>query len=160
MTTTGEATLSPRFTRLLRESRWLVVVAALAFLALILATYTRTDPGWSFSGSGEALGNRGGVVGAWLADLLLYLFGFSAWWLVAAGVVLIVSGYRRIAEPDRATDHPLLYGAIGFSIVLVASASIEAIRLWRLPAALPGSPGGAVGDLVGGSLAGALGFNG
>ncbi len=154
------ATLSPRFARLLRESRWLLVVAALAFLTLILATYTRSDPGWSFTGATGAIGNRGGVVGAWLADLLLYLFGVSAWWLVAAGIVLIVNGYGRIAEPDRPTDHPLLLGGIGFMLVLLASSAIEAIRLWRLPAELPGAPGGAIGDLVGGSLAQAIGFNG
>jgi S-DNA-T family DNA segregation ATPase FtsK/SpoIIIE len=152
--------LSPRFARLLRESRWLVVVAVLAFLALILASYTRTDPGWSFSGTGAAVENRGGIVGAWIADLLLYLFGLSAWWLVVAGGVLIVNGYRRIGEPDRDNDHPLLYGTVGFVLVLVASAAIESIRLWRLSTPLPGEPGGAIGALVGSSLFGALGFNG
>ena len=153
-------TLSPRFARLLRESRWLVVVAILAFLALILATYARTDPGWSFSGTGAPLHNRGGVFGAWLADLLLYLFGFSAWWLVAAGGVLIVNGYRRIADPDARSDHPLLLWAIGFALVLVASSAIEAIRLWRLPAALPAAPGGAIGGIAGTALVGSIGFNG
>ena len=43
----------------------------------------------------------------WLADLLLYLFGFSAWWWVVAGVVLVVAGYRRIGQPELETDHPL-----------------------------------------------------
>jgi len=75
-----DGTLSPRFARLVRESWWLLVVAFLAYLALILASYTSTDPGWSFSGTGAPLGNRGGPVGAWVADLLLYLFGMSAWW--------------------------------------------------------------------------------
>ena len=74
------APLSPRFARLVRESWWLVIVAAFIWLALILATYTKTDQGWSYSGTGAPIGNKGGVAGAWLADLLLYLFGFSAWW--------------------------------------------------------------------------------
>ncbi len=152
--------LSPRFERLLRESRWLLVLAALGYLALVLASYTKTDPGWSFSGTGAAVGNRGGDVGAWLADLLLYLFGLSAWWLVVAGIVIIVSGYRRIGAPERESDHPLLYGTLGFALVLLASSAIEAIRLWRLPASLPDAPGGAIGDLIGMGLARALGFNG
>src|SRR4051794_35737105 len=88
--------LSPRFARLVRESWWLLVVAGFLYLALILGSYSRGDPGWSFSGSGEALHNRGGVVGAYLADLLLYLFGLSAWWLVVAGVVLVIAGYRHV----------------------------------------------------------------
>ncbi len=48
----GGTDLSPRFARLVRESWWLLVVAAVGYLALILATYTTTDPGWSFSGTG------------------------------------------------------------------------------------------------------------
>ena len=91
--------LSPRFARLVRESWWLVIVAAFIWLALILATYSRDDPGWSYSGSGAPIVNKGGVAGAWLADLLFYLFGLSAWWWVVAGVVLVVSAFRRIAEP-------------------------------------------------------------
>ena len=152
--------LSPRFERLLRESRWLLVVALLGYVALVLGSYTKTDPGWSFSGSGAPIANRGGHVGAWLADLLLYLFGLSAWWLVVAGIVIIVSGYRRINEPERESDHPLLYGSLGFVLVLLSSSAIEAIRLWRLPATLPDAPGGAIGDLIGMGLARALGFNG
>ena len=88
----SEPALSPRFARLVRESWWFLVVAAFLYLALILATYSKSDPGWSFSGTGAALVNRGGVVGAWLSDLLLYLFGLSAWWWVMGGVVLVVAG--------------------------------------------------------------------
>src|SRR5580765_7352640 len=113
--------LSPRFARLVRESWWLLVVAAFLWLALILVTYSREDPGWSFSGSGAPIANKGGVAGAWLADLLLYLFGLSAWWWVAGGVVLVVAGFRRISDPDRATDHPLSLGMLGFVLTLTAS---------------------------------------
>jgi DNA segregation ATPase FtsK/SpoIIIE, S-DNA-T family len=157
---TPPRTLSPRFARLVRESWWLLVVAALAYLALVLGTYHKTDPGWSYSGDGSPVRNRGGVVGAWLADILLYLFGLSAWWWVVAGVVLIVAGYRRIGEPDRESDHPFAYGALGFALVLFSSAAIEAVRLWKIPAMLPITPGGALGDLVGNGLALAIGFNG
>src|SRR5437870_5209875 len=56
----ADGTLSPRFARLVRESWWLLVVAFLVYLALILASYTSTDPGSSFSVTGAPLGNRGG----------------------------------------------------------------------------------------------------
>src|SRR6266540_351882 len=155
-----EAPLSPRIARLIRESWWLLVVAAFVWLALILATYTKSDPGWSYSGSGGPLGNKGGVVGAWLADLLLYLFGFSAWWWVVAGIVLVVAGYRRIGHPELASEHPLGLAIFGFALVLFASAALEALRLYKLPVTLPTTPGGALGDLVGRSLAKLAGFNG
>src|SRR4029077_18862566 len=89
----AETRLSRRHAALVHESWWLLIVALLAFLALILATYHKTDASWSFSGTGGAIQNKGGVVGAWLADLMLYLFGLSAWWWVFAGVVLAAIGY-------------------------------------------------------------------
>jgi DNA segregation ATPase FtsK/SpoIIIE and related proteins len=151
--------LSPRFARLLHESWWLLIVVALIYLALVLATYYKTDASWSFSGSGAPLQNKGGVVGAWVADLLLYLFGLSAWWWVIAGVVVVVSGYRRLTREAVERHHPLL-AIPGFALVLVASASLEALRLYRLPAMLPNTPGGALGDMIGQGLSRALGFNG
>ena len=154
------ATLSPRFARLVRESWWLLVVAAFIWLALVLATYSRSDPGWSFSGGGGPIVNKGGVAGAWLADLLLYLFGLSAWWWVVAGIVLVVAGYRRVGHPELATDHPLALGMLGFAMVLVSSAALEGLRLYRLPALLPQTAGGALGDIIGRGLSRLLGFNG
>jgi DNA segregation ATPase FtsK/SpoIIIE, S-DNA-T family len=156
----AEPALSPRFARLVRESWWFLVVAAFLYLALILATYSKTDPGWSFSGTGAPLQNRGGVIGAWLADLLLYLFGVSAWWWVMGGVVLVVAGYRRVVRPENESDHPFFLGALGFALVLFSSAALEAIRMWKLPATLPLAPGGALGEAIGRSLSGGIGFNG
>jgi DNA segregation ATPase FtsK/SpoIIIE, S-DNA-T family len=152
--------LSPRMARLLRESWWLLVAACFLYLALTLFTYTKSDPGWSFSGTGAPIANRGGVAGAWLSDLLLYLFGLSAWWWVVGGVVLVVLGYRHVMHPERTSEHPIALAAIGFALVLLASASLEAIRLWRLPATLPQKPGGAVGEVIGDALARGVGFNG
>ncbi|HEV7413682.1 MAG TPA: DNA translocase FtsK 4TM domain-containing protein [Casimicrobiaceae bacterium] len=156
-----EPTLSPRLAALVRESWWLLVVAVFAYLALILATYQRTDPGWSFSGTGAAVHNKGGAVGAWLADLLLYLFGISAWWWVFAGIVLVVTGYRHLTRSIDAADrhHPWL-AVPGFALVLLSSSALEALRLYRLPALLPHTPGGALGEMIGSGFSRALGFNG
>ncbi|MEO8566207.1 MAG: DNA translocase FtsK 4TM domain-containing protein [Betaproteobacteria bacterium] len=159
--TAPEPTLSPRLAALVRESWWLLVVAIFVYLALILATYGRSDPGWSFSGTGAAIHNKGGAVGAWLADLLLYLFGISAWWWVFAGIVLVVTGYRHLTRSIDAADrhHPWL-AVPGFALVLLSSAALEALRLYRLPATLPHTPGGALGEVIGSGFSRALGFNG
>jgi len=157
--------LAPRFAALLRESWWLLFVALFAYLALILATYSRSDAGWSFSGTGGPVVNRGGVFGAWLADLLLYLFGVSAWWWVFAGAVLVVAGYQRLTlrgqggEENTLRHHPWL-AVPGFACLLLASSALEALRLYRLPVGLPQGPGGALGQLLGNGLSKALGFNG
>jgi len=156
----GASPLSPRFARLVRESIWFAIVALLAYVALILASYSPGDPAWSYSGDGSPIVNRGGAIGAWLADLLLYLFGISAWWLVVAGVAITIASFRRIAHPELETDHPRWLGTIGFALVLVASSAIEALRFWKLGATLPIGPGGAIGDALGSMLTRGLGYNG
>ncbi len=152
--------LSPRIRRLVQEAWGVLIVAGLVYLVLILATYTRTDPGFSFTGTGAPIANRGGVFGAWLADLLLYLFGLSAWWWVVGGVVVIVAGWRRFAHPQVESDHPAALAALGFGLALLSSAALEAIRLWRMPVTLPLAPGGAFGESIGQGLARIIGFNG
>ena len=158
-----EPSLSPKAAALVRESWWLLVIALLTFLTLTLATYHKTDAGWSYSGNGAIVQNKGGAVGAWLSDLLFYLFGFSAWWWVFAGIVLVVAGYRRMIAAEgtevASRHHPWL-AIPGFVVLLLASAALEALRLYRLPATLPQHPGGAIGDVIGNGLARALGFNG
>ena len=145
----------------MRESWWLVVVAAFIWLALILATYTKTDQGWSYSGTGAPIGNKGGVAGAWLADLLLYLFGFSAWWWVVARHR---AGRRRLPphRPSRARDRssagarrPRLRARAA------ASAALELLRFYRLAGRrCRRRPGGALGDLSARALSRLLGYNG
>jgi S-DNA-T family DNA segregation ATPase FtsK/SpoIIIE len=160
-----EGRLSPRHVALVQEAWWLFVVALLAFLALILATYHKTDAAWSFSGNGGPIQNKGGLVGAWVADILLYLFGLSAWWWVVTGIVLVVIGYHRMMaaqhpDGDIERTHPAWVVLPGFMLLLLSSCALEALRLYRLPATLPQAPGGAIGQLVGNGLAKALGFNG
>ena len=91
------AAQTSRITRLLRESRWLVFVTAAVYLVLILATYQGGDPAWSHSAGGAATANAGGRIGALASDVLLYLFGLSAWWLVALLVYLVIAGYKRLS---------------------------------------------------------------
>jgi hypothetical protein len=59
---------------LVRESWWLLVVAAVANLALILASYTKHRSRWVFSGTGEPSSKPAGGPwsGAWIAELSQY----------------------------------------------------------------------------------------
>ena len=87
------APLPAKLAGLLREAKWLILVALAVYLFLIFATYRRGDPAWSHSATGAAIGNAGGAVGAWLSDVLLYLFGVSAYWWVALCLYVVVWGY-------------------------------------------------------------------
>ncbi|HVC11736.1 MAG TPA: DNA translocase FtsK 4TM domain-containing protein, partial [Burkholderiales bacterium] len=89
---TSGAPLPAKLASLLREAKWLVLVALAAYLLLILLSFHKGDPGWSHSATGAVAQNAGGRFGAWLADLLLYLFGVSAYWWVALCLYIVVWG--------------------------------------------------------------------
>ena len=92
--------LPPKIAALLRESWWLLLVGAALYLVLILFTYNQSDPGWSHQASGAQVANAGGKAGAWMADILLFVFGLSAWWWVFFLLAAVVWGYRRLDAPE------------------------------------------------------------
>ena len=152
--------LPGRLAALLRESRWLLLLAAAVYLILILYGYDRNDPSWSHSASGAVPHNPGGLFGAWLADVLLYVFGFSAWWWVAFFMQRVWAGYRRI-DPGGLFDRRTLWVSFpGFAVLLLSSSALEALRLYTLKVALPLTPGGMLGTVLGDTLSVQFGFTG
>jgi S-DNA-T family DNA segregation ATPase FtsK/SpoIIIE len=144
----------------LREAKWLALVAVAAYLALILATFHSADPGWSHSAAVDRIQNAGGRAGAWLSDLLLYLFGVSAWWWVLLLVYAMLWGYRRLDGGSISDRRPFIIALAGFAMVLVASCGLEALRFHSLKASLPLAPGGMVGAVIGQAFDATFGFTG
>ena len=153
--------LPPSLAKALRESWWLLLIALASYLVLILASYHITDPSWSHASSNvTTLGNRGGKLGAWLADVLLSVFGLSAWWLVLLCVVSVKWTYHRIDYALSSTKPVVIIVSIGFMLILASSASLEALRFHSIQADLPLAPGGILGLLLGGWLYHTIGFTG
>ena len=147
--------LSDRALVLLREARWLLLCTLALFVALILVSYDRADPGWSHAAPVRDIHNYGGRVGAWFADLMLYLFGMSAYLWAGFLLLRVVSGYRRLHPPKLAERRRAMDDApfgwdrwLGFAMLFAGCVSLEASRLTGLPAQLPLSPGGLLGRLL------------
>jgi S-DNA-T family DNA segregation ATPase FtsK/SpoIIIE len=151
---------SPRVARLLRESSLLILMGAALYLVLIFFSYDRGDAGWSHSGDFNQVQNAGGHAGAWLADLLLYLFGASAWWWVAFFLSAIAWSYRRIDTAGIFDRHSLFLSLGGFFLLLAASSGLESLRFHSINIALPLMPGGMLGSTISHYLAQILGFTG
>ncbi|MCM2550080.1 DNA translocase FtsK [Burkholderia glumae] len=166
-TYTAQAQALPhRMSRLLVEIRWILQVAVFAFLLMALVSYSRRDPSWTHAAQVDHIANWAGRVGAWTADILLLLFGISAYWLVALLARRIAANYRRItrheAVPDDEPARPVgwLPEGLAFVLVLLASDGIEALRMWSLKVPLPRAPGGVIGETVARGVSHALGFTG
>jgi len=151
---------SNKLLALLRESRWLLLVACALYIALALYGYNRADPAWSHSASSALTDNPGGVLGAHLSDLLFYLFGFSAWWWVFFMLQRVWAGYRELRSDSIFDKRELWVSVAGFAALLLASSALEAVRMHTLKVALPLAPGGMLGAVIGDALTRLLGFTG
>jgi len=147
----------------------------LAFWLLALTSHSLLDVAWSTSGDGGVIRNRGGRLGAWLADASYYLFGFSVWWCFAAVVRAWLSALARwlrdheLQAPPEAPPATSRLGRfvagrwgfwLGLALLLAASTVIEWSRFYSLEARLPGHGGGVLGYWLGPLSVRWLGFPG
>jgi S-DNA-T family DNA segregation ATPase FtsK/SpoIIIE len=155
--------------------RWrqqaLLLGGGLVWLLMLLAliTHQAADPGFSTSGQGGTVTNKVGLVGAWMSDLALFLFGYSAWLLMVvalrdwlATLALWLRGQPQdAAAGDAAPPVPRWIFWAGLALLMTASCGLEWSRLYRLDGALPGGQaGGVLGAVAGGLSMKWLGFAG
>ncbi len=135
--------------KLVKEAWWLVLVLVGLYIAVILFTYSPKDPSFSYMAADNvAIHNSGGNVGARLSDMMLFLFGFSAWWWAVLAFYAMWLVYLKLEVVDASEKPFLLFNGLGFAILLIASCALEAGHLISLPATLPIDPGGMLGTSV------------
>src|SRR2546430_15130772 len=144
-------------TRGLRESAIIALGIVALVLLIALLTYSPDDPGFSFTGNSAPVRNRIGVIGAWLADVLFFLFGRPAF-LFPLVLAAACWGLQRRMKAQGVSRANTLVRIVGFALVLVASCGLTTLH-WQ-PGALRQTAGGVVGSLVGEGLATGLDFLG
>jgi S-DNA-T family DNA segregation ATPase FtsK/SpoIIIE len=136
-----------RSSRLLAEARWLVLLALFLGLAAALLSFHRDDPAFTHQGPAAAPANLLGGIGAWTADVLYFQFGFSALWLLPFLGLGVRRAFLRLhgRHPAQRERIPGWVRGPGFALLLIASCTLEALRLWSLDGRLSGSAGGLLG---------------
>ncbi|MCC7005597.1 MAG: DNA translocase FtsK 4TM domain-containing protein [Ottowia sp.] len=134
--------------RLIGEVIWLVRLSLALALIGCLFSYHAQDPGWSHVAQADTIHNLGGRLGAWIADLMLFIFGFSAYWWCALLLRNVLLGWRKLHQGTPLPVRSILHW-IGFTLILVASMGIESTRLQTWHQHLPSVPGGVLGETIG-----------
>ena len=147
-----------------------LLAGAVAWLLLLLAfaTHSGADPGFSTSGTGAAVHNRAGLIGAWLSDIGFFLAGYSAWWVIVVSargwLGALARALRSAAVGTPASDPgavPQWPPWVGLALVLAASSSLEWTRLYQWESQMAGgNAGGVLGWALGRSSQNLLGFAG
>ncbi|MCV2352171.1 DNA translocase FtsK [Paucibacter sp. Y2R2-4] len=151
----------------LRTPLWLLLSGLLwCLVVLALISHDRSDAAFSISGGRDMYANRFGAVGAWISDLLLFTFGYSAWWLLLIGLRSWLSSLAGLLRAD-AEQAPATNSArstalcfLGVILLMCASCSLEWSRLYLWEPRLPGHAGGVLGYSLGPWGMRAFGFAG
>ncbi len=138
-----------RFRRLMaqgaREGTVIALIALAIFLAMALASFSPSDPGWASIGHQVTVSNSAGRFGAWLASLLMDVFGQVAFLfpIMVAGYALLLIRLRN--DPLEMHWPLLLVRAGGFLLILLSACSLLALySLFGLGA----TSGGVLGQSV------------
>lgn len=116
-----------------------------AFMLLALMSFDPADPSWSQAGYQTAVHNYAGPKGAWIADILLFTFGWIAY-LVPPLVAFIGYLLTRRAKALMEMDFLILgMRLIGLVLTILCASAISSINFNDI---FYFSSGGVVGDVV------------
>ena len=138
----------------LREVGIFFFMAAAIFLTVALLTYDQSDPGWTHATSVDEFKNKGGEVGATLADVLLNIFGYFGYLFP----VLIAYACWQLFEARR-TQMPfsslqMTLRSVGLIMLFIGGTGLAWAHFHSgaaLPANIEGS-GGYIGQFIGSNM--------
>jgi S-DNA-T family DNA segregation ATPase FtsK/SpoIIIE len=127
----------------LKEVGLIALVALALYTLLALVSYSPMDPAWTLSGTGLAVSNWVGRSGAWIADVMLSLFGVMAY---AIPVALVVGGLRTLKLV--AWEWPVTsLRAAGWLIGILCGAVLARLHV-ASSLGLPAGAGGMIGSWI------------
>jgi S-DNA-T family DNA segregation ATPase FtsK/SpoIIIE len=147
------AVLTVHVGRFLRESVLYLSTALAIYLLFVLLSFDVRDPGWSQASNAKQIFNVGGISGAWLADVLIYLSGYAAY-ILPFGVLM--TGWLLRGWTDRArlfSKTWLAWRLVGFVLGWLSLAALFFLHAQAPANALSMGGGGVLGQVLGLTLA-------
>jgi S-DNA-T family DNA segregation ATPase FtsK/SpoIIIE len=152
-----ESFFSKYISRHLKEGLFIGVATMAAFVLLALLSYNQYDSSWSSSGNLGATHNAAGKVGAWISDVLLYLFGYIAFLIPIFVIYAMVLAFRYYykdddeeeADEEMSLSHILKVRSIGLVLLIFSLTSLFSLHVSASISYLPYSAGGILGSSLG-----------
>ena len=141
------AIIEKKTIRGLREIGILSFFTGAVFLLFALFTFNTGDAAWTHSSELGTITNCCGILGAWIADVMLSLFGLSAYLFP---FIITWHGYLVFAEPrvDKEKLSTSLRG-LGSLALIISNAALSYLYIYRVRVQLPGTTGGYLGQEIG-----------
>jgi DNA segregation ATPase FtsK/SpoIIIE, S-DNA-T family len=130
-----------------------IIVSAFVaiFISLSLFTFSPVDPSWSQQQWVAEIQNSGGRVGAWIADILFFGFGFLAYLIP---VIIVTLAWTLLWKPNFSLDVDFLnlsLRIVGFAFTFF---SLSALMALNISDYLYYPSGGLIGDILAQSMLG------
>jgi len=131
-----------------REGTLTFVLVSCAFFLAALFSYNSNDPSWSYTGTNTTVTNACGIVGAWLADICLYIVGYLAYLFPVLLVFAAINLYREKADSPQFYWRFFALKFTGLFILLAAGCGLADSQLPPNEAYLPYTSGGILGTVI------------
>jgi DNA segregation ATPase FtsK/SpoIIIE, S-DNA-T family len=117
-------------------------LAIAAFIMIALLSYNQNDPGFSHTGYNKVfISNKEGIVGALIADFLLYFFGITSFILPA---IMAHVTYKQFIKKN---NHYGLYNWLGCLLVILSLNGLFAMHIDTIEY-FPSGIGGVIGEVI------------
>jgi len=139
----------------LREGALIALVALCLYLTLALLSFDSGDPGWSYTGDETPVANLVGKSGAWIADVMLFIFGY-----LSAIFPLMLAG--RAWQMFRVIFSWPFFAlqCTGFILTLFAGAGLATLHFYSAGIGLREGSGGILGVELSNWMVPAFGYVG
>ncbi|MGD8385475.1 MAG: DNA translocase FtsK 4TM domain-containing protein, partial [Lysobacterales bacterium] len=141
-------TKQTRLPQHLRESVFLFTLLIAVYFYACLLTYDPNDPGPFNTVYSAQVHNAGRIVGAWVANFLLFLTGYIAWLLP---LLIVYGGWRVWSNRERQTGSGVV-GALalvtGLILFLLSATGLSDMHLLPAAGTMPVGGGGVIGQVV------------
>ena len=138
--------------RRLSDGGVIALISLSVYLILALASFNISDAGWSYTGTNAEVQNIVGASGAWLADVLFFVFGYLTF---VFPIMLAWQAWLMIARRQQDLEFNwsiFAFRSLCFVLALMAAAGLASLHFYASGMALREGSGGVLGQLVAGSL--------
>ncbi|MDA0687962.1 MAG: DNA translocase FtsK 4TM domain-containing protein [Proteobacteria bacterium] len=133
--------------RVLREGTLIVYFLLALYLLIALFSYSPADPGFTTTGDGGEVSNAVGVYGAWIADILLHLFGYLAFGFPGLLAYKVYTSFRE-EELEAEFSWPMFgIKTMGFILLMIAACALATLH-FEVSEQTPYIAGGVLGSIV------------
>lgn len=150
--------LSAELLKRVRTMIGILLLVIIAYLILILMSYTPNDPSWANNIPADQVRNGGGIVGSWVSYTLYFLFGKPILLLLPLAIGASAWLYLAPMQAKESLLYENLINWIAFTFTVIAACGLASVHF--AAGEMPYTAGGRIGEIVARNFIGAVGLTG